>query len=142
MNANVRIDVLLLSCGLRFVAAQHTSARRRRPCCRDNWRQLTSRLPRLIETTEYASVYNRHHMPLFEFRCRGCGHQFEALVRGVAAPACPACESDDLERLISLFGVSSEGTQQLSLQSARRRNAKTIRDQQMADHEYRVKHEH
>ena len=81
-------------------------------------------------------------MPLFEFRCCGCGHHFEALVRGAAAPTCPACASDHLERLISLFGVSSEGTRQSALQSARRKNAKTVRDQQMADHEYRVKHDH
>ena len=46
-------------------------------------------------------------MPLYEYTCRGCGHQFEALVRSGDTPACPSCKSQDLERLISAFGVNS-----------------------------------
>jgi putative FmdB family regulatory protein len=46
-------------------------------------------------------------MPLYEFKCRGCGEQFEGLVRSGETPACPACKSLDLERLISTFGVNS-----------------------------------
>ena len=102
----------------------------------------SSRRAYILTPLTGASVYNGPHMPLFEFKCRGCGHRFEALVRGATAPACPQCEGDSLERLISLFGVSSESTQQSALQSARRKNAKTIRDQRMADHEYKLKHAH
>jgi len=49
-------------------------------------------------------------MPLFDFRCRACGHEFEALVRpqDASAPHCPACRSADLERLLPTFAVSSE----------------------------------
>ena len=48
-------------------------------------------------------------MPLYDFRCRSCGHVFEALVRppSLAAPACPACGAADPERQISSFAVSS-----------------------------------
>ena len=55
-------------------------------------------------------------MPLFEYRCSACQHQFEALVRGSATPACPSCGGTSLERIISMFAVSSDGTQQRSRQ--------------------------
>lgn len=49
-------------------------------------------------------------MPLFDFRCRACGHEFEALVRrsDTDPRRCPACGSEDLEQLLSTFAVSSE----------------------------------
>lgn len=48
-------------------------------------------------------------MPLYDYLCRGCGHEFEALVRaGGDAPACPECHSADLERLLSTFAMTSE----------------------------------
>ncbi|MEK8033369.1 zinc ribbon domain-containing protein [Ideonella sp. DXS29W] len=40
-------------------------------------------------------------MPLYDFHCRACQAGFELLVRGGAAPQCPACGSTDLERAIS-----------------------------------------
>lgn len=49
-------------------------------------------------------------MPLFEYRCPTCDSQFELLIRGSAVPACPSCGSTSLERLISSFGVGSDGT--------------------------------
>lgn len=49
-------------------------------------------------------------MPLFEFRCPACDSQFELLVRGSTPPVCPSCGGTALERLISSFAVSSEGT--------------------------------
>ena len=55
-------------------------------------------------------------MPLFDFRCRACGHQFEALVRAQDPPPgeCPACQATDLERLLSIFAPSSSGMRQAS----------------------------
>lgn len=47
-------------------------------------------------------------MPLYDFRCRTCGHEFEALIRpATALPGCPACQADDPERLLSTFAVGS-----------------------------------
>lgn len=47
-------------------------------------------------------------MPLFDFRCRACGHVIEVLVRpGSAAPICPRCQGTDLDRLLATFAVSS-----------------------------------
>jgi putative FmdB family regulatory protein len=49
-------------------------------------------------------------MPLFEYRCRTCESQFELLIRGSAVPVCPSCGSTSLEKMLSMFAVSSEGT--------------------------------
>jgi putative FmdB family regulatory protein len=46
-------------------------------------------------------------MPLFEYECRGCGRQFEYLTRGGESPACPSCQGADLQKLLSVFAVSS-----------------------------------
>ncbi len=44
-------------------------------------------------------------MPLFEYECRACGSHFEHLTRGNEPPACPACTSRDLQKLLSVFAV-------------------------------------
>ena len=30
-------------------------------------------------------------MPIYEYACKSCGHEFEELIRGNEQPACPAC---------------------------------------------------
>jgi putative FmdB family regulatory protein len=44
-------------------------------------------------------------MPLFEYRCTSCGHRFEALVIGSRTPVCPRCDSEELEKQFSTFGL-------------------------------------
>ena len=61
-------------------------------------------------------------MPIYEYECKGCGHQFEALVRKSDAPECPSCKSTDLDRLLSLPVVKSESTKAQSLKAARKRD--------------------
>lgn len=63
-------------------------------------------------------------MPIFEFRCRTCKHEFETLVRGKKAPTCPSCEGEDLERLMSLPVVKSETTKAQALKAAKLRDQK------------------
>ena len=58
-------------------------------------------------------------MPIFEYQCRSCGHGFEILVRGSSVPSCPSCQGQDLERVLSLFAVSSEARSHSTLQAAR-----------------------
>ena len=54
-------------------------------------------------------------MPLFEYRCESCGHVFEQLIlKGSPEPTCPACGASTVEKLLSMFAVSSESTQQRS----------------------------
>ena len=40
-------------------------------------------------------------MPMFEYRCTRCGHEFEELVFGDENPVCPACRAEATEKLIS-----------------------------------------
>jgi putative FmdB family regulatory protein len=49
-------------------------------------------------------------MPLFEYECRACGHQFEYLTRHGQSPSCPACQGDRLQKLLSVFAVNTSGT--------------------------------
>jgi putative FmdB family regulatory protein len=49
-------------------------------------------------------------VPIYEYRCRACGGAFERLVQGAVAVACPACQSADVARTLSLFGVKSGGS--------------------------------
>ena len=81
-------------------------------------------------------------MPLYEFECLDCGQQFEALVRDSTLPVCPGCQGTHLERLLSLFSVSSESTRQSNLKTARRENAKGARDKAIAEHEEIHHHHH
>jgi putative FmdB family regulatory protein len=48
-------------------------------------------------------------MPLYEYACRNCHHEFEALVRNAEAPACPACHGQQLERRLSVFAAHTAG---------------------------------
>jgi putative FmdB family regulatory protein len=46
-------------------------------------------------------------MPIYEYRCSQCGHEFEELVsRSSDGIHCPECDGADLERLPSAFAVS------------------------------------
>jgi putative FmdB family regulatory protein len=49
-------------------------------------------------------------MPLFEYVCKQCQHEFEALVFGQQKAECPKCKSKKLEPQLSVFAVSAKGT--------------------------------
>jgi putative FmdB family regulatory protein len=47
-------------------------------------------------------------MPIYEYRCRGCGKDFEKYVPGAStAVACPTCASGDVTRKLSVFGLGA-----------------------------------
>lgn len=49
-------------------------------------------------------------MPLYEYRCAGCGAEFERYVSTAAgAVACPVCASPDVKRKLSLFAFRTTG---------------------------------
>jgi putative FmdB family regulatory protein len=82
-------------------------------------------------------------MPLYEYSCRKCHHEFETLVRpGDASPSCPECGCADLEKLLSGIAVSSEGTRERNLTQARHLAKKNNRDKAIAQYEYEEKHRH
>ena len=49
-------------------------------------------------------------MPIFEYVCEECQHQFEALVFGQEKAVCPKCASKKLNRQLSVFAVSAKGS--------------------------------
>jgi putative FmdB family regulatory protein len=48
-------------------------------------------------------------MPIFEYICGKCHHEFEALVLGKEKAACPKCKSEKLAPQLSMFAVSTKG---------------------------------
>lgn len=42
-------------------------------------------------------------MPIYEYACKQCGHEFETLVRASAVANCPSCSSTKLDKKLSLF---------------------------------------
>ena len=50
-------------------------------------------------------------MPIYEYRCAGCGKEFEKYVsRATTAVACPECESVKVMRKLSVVGIRSAGS--------------------------------
>jgi putative FmdB family regulatory protein len=41
-------------------------------------------------------------MPIYEYACTDCGHEFEELVRGDEQPVCPSCGTDRINRQMSV----------------------------------------
>ncbi len=70
-------------------------------------------------------------MPIHDFACRACGHEFEALVRPnqTEATRCPACQKTDLEKKLSVAAVTSkEKLQQAASRSRAKQAASARRD--------------
>ena len=80
-------------------------------------------------------------MPLFDFQCKSCGHEFEALVRGQATPACPQCAGQDLGRLLSMPSVKSDTTRAKAMRAARQRDQKLGAEREHAQREYEASHD-
>ncbi|MBL8878974.1 MAG: zinc ribbon domain-containing protein [Phycisphaerales bacterium] len=51
-------------------------------------------------------------MPLYDYECKGCGHEFEALMPSAdSAPAqCPKCRKSQTERRVSLIAAPRSGS--------------------------------
>ena len=85
-------------------------------------------------------------MPILEYSCRSCGHQFEflKLPAATAAPRCPACRGEDLERLLSGFAMSTPELTRARVKAARKKLAesKDTRDKRVADAEDADHHHH
>ena len=50
-------------------------------------------------------------MPIYEYHCNDCGHDFEYLVFGNKQPdECPSCKSSKVNKLMSRCGFLSKGS--------------------------------
>ncbi|HYT67684.1 MAG TPA: zinc ribbon domain-containing protein [Vicinamibacterales bacterium] len=81
-------------------------------------------------------------MPLYDFRCRACGEEFEALVRAGTTPSCPGCSATDLERLLSgfSFSVRSGGLSPAARRAVQKQQNAQRRDQAAFQEEIEKKH--
>ena len=48
-------------------------------------------------------------MPIFEYSCKTCQHEFEALVFGDEKASCPKCHGKSLAAKLSVFAVAAKG---------------------------------
>ena len=49
-------------------------------------------------------------MPVYEYRCTACGHDFERYVpSGGTAVGCPTCQSPDVTRKLSVVALRAGG---------------------------------
>jgi len=49
-------------------------------------------------------------MPIFEYLCKACNHDFEALVLGNEKASCPKCHSRTLTPKLSVFAVATKSS--------------------------------
>jgi len=65
-------------------------------------------------------------MPLYEYRCDACGHEFEALQKMNDEPLvhCPACDDASLRKLVSAAGfrLKGDGWYETDFKSGAKRN--------------------
>ncbi|MEM8548630.1 MAG: zinc ribbon domain-containing protein [Pseudomonadota bacterium] len=65
-------------------------------------------------------------MPIYEYACRACGHEMDALQKMAEAPLldCPACGQPELKRKISApsFRLKGQGWYETDFKKDNRRN--------------------
>ena len=82
-------------------------------------------------------------MPLYEYKCVGCDDHFEVLVmKPSQAIQCPSCGSESVERLLSMFAVSSEGSRQASTAKAYAYNNTLNAKQEPDKQRIQIEHKH
>jgi putative FmdB family regulatory protein len=76
-------------------------------------------------------------MPLYDFKCKKCGHRFEELVRVNDTVDCPKCKARNAERLFSTSAaVSTDKTRTRTAKIARRTASGINREKKAAEREY------
>lgn len=69
-------------------------------------------------------------MPIYEYKCRKCAHEFEKLVRNNETPACVKCEATDVEKLLTLGAVVSTQKSRARTTAIARARGKAIKKEQ------------
>ncbi len=80
-------------------------------------------------------------MPIFDYVCTNCQHQFEALVRGSSTPSCPACQSTLIEKQLSLPSIKTQSTQAQAMAAAKRRDKAQGAERTHAQRQYELSHD-
>ena len=82
-------------------------------------------------------------MPIFEYECKSCGHQFEFLkLASTPEASCPQCQSRTLERLMSGFAPASREMTKSRVKAARKqmRESSDYKDRKVAEIEAEKHH--
>jgi putative FmdB family regulatory protein len=81
-------------------------------------------------------------MPIFDYRCKHCSHEFEALVRSASkVVTCPECASAELEKLFSLPAIKSDATHGKAMRDARARDQRQGKEREHAQRQYELNHD-
>jgi putative FmdB family regulatory protein len=75
-------------------------------------------------------------MPIFDYKCRQCSHQFEKMVRGNETASCPSCAAADLEQLFSVPGISTQKSREHTMGIARKAANEVRKEKAHAQREY------
>jgi len=56
-------------------------------------------------------VFLEHNVPIYEYQCKACGNEHEALQKMSAEPlvVCPECDEPELKKMISAAGFRLKG---------------------------------
>ncbi|MBC7897603.1 MAG: zinc ribbon domain-containing protein [Cytophagaceae bacterium] len=81
-------------------------------------------------------------MPIYEYACPSCAHQFEFLVlRGQEPSDCPKCGAAPIERRLSLPAIKSDVTHAKAMAAAKRRDAAQGKDRAHEQLKYELSHD-
>lgn len=79
-------------------------------------------------------------MPLYEYICKACKTEFEALVRSQdPVPACPSCKSGDLEKLITAASMSSDQMTRDNVKKERKRRLPQHKAEQNEEYQHALR---
>jgi putative FmdB family regulatory protein len=80
-------------------------------------------------------------VPIFEYSCTSCRHEFETLVRTGDTPACPRCAGTELTKQLSLPAIKSESTHGLAMRAAHKRDRVQQGEKAREQREYELNHD-
>ena len=80
-------------------------------------------------------------MPIYEYSCKSCGHQFEALILRNEEASCPNCSGKDLERLLSASYGKAGKVSDLAMRSAKKRDKVQGRERMEEQRLYELNHD-
>ena len=79
-------------------------------------------------------------MPLYEYLCKACKQEFEALVRAQdPPPECPSCKSTELEKLITAAAMSSDDLTRARVKAERKRRLPQHKAEQNEEYQHALK---
>ena len=79
-------------------------------------------------------------MPLYDYECRGCHLVFEVLIRpGSGTLECPECHSQDLERQLSTFMMTSDEHNREMVKKERKRRLPQHKAEQNEEYQHALK---